>query len=169
MADSGGMAMKTWITRLLLAFVFVTIGFALGRQTAPSAHSSSDESAVESMQPGTNGNKVVVYSVHMTFRCWECNQIEFLTKELLDAEFAEPMAAGTIEYRSVDYLKDTEFARRYNIASSTLVVVRFEDGQEAEFQRLDEVWTKARDRDAFIAYVREAIRSQLAQIDEEVA
>ena len=169
MTDSGGMAMKVWITRLLLAFVFVTIGFALGRQTAPSAHSSSDESAVESMQPGANGDKVVVYSVHMTFRCWECNQIEFLTKELLDAEFAEAMATGRIEYRSVDYLKDAEFARRYNIASRTLVVVRIEDGREAEFQRLDDVWTKARDRDEFIAYVREAIRSQLAQIDEEVA
>lgn len=160
--------MKTWITRILLAFVFVTIGFALGRQTAPSAYSSSDEQAAGSMPQGENGGKVVVYSVHMTFRCWECNQIEWLTKELLDAEFAEPMAAGKIEFRSVDYLQDTGFARRYDIASSTLVVVRFEDGQEAEFRRLDEVWTKVRDRDEFTAYVREAIRSQLEQIDEGV-
>ena len=158
------MRLKTWISRILLAFVFVTIGFALGRQTAPQSPSPVGEETARSMQPAQGDDKVVVYSVHMTFRCWECNQIEWLTKELLDSNFAQELTSGRIEYRSVDYMKDTDFARRYNISSSTVVVVRFDDGQEAGFQRLDEVWTKSRNRDEFMAYVKGAIRSQLQQL-----
>jgi hypothetical protein len=156
--------LKTWTSRILLAFVFVTIGFALGRQTATQSPWLVGEETAGSKRPAGDGDKVVVYSVHMTFRCWECNQIEWLTKELLDKEFAQEQASGKIEYRSVDYMKDTEFARCYNIASSTVVVVRFEDGQEVGFERLDQVWTKSRNRDDFLAYVRGAIRSQLKQL-----
>ena len=161
--------LKTWTSRILLAFVFVTVGFALGRQTARQSPSAGGEQAEVRTRLAGDGDKVVVYSVHMTFRCWECNQIEFLTKELLDKEFARHQASGLIEYRSVDYMKDTDFARRYNIASSTVVLVRIENGQEAGFERLDEVWTKARNREEFLSYVRGAIRSQLEQLDKEAA
>ncbi len=158
-----------WTSRILLAFVFVTIGFALGRQTAPPSLSPAGEQTKATTEASADGDKVIVYSAHMTFRCWECNQIEFLTKELLEKEFADQLEAGVIEYRSVDYMKDADFARRYNIASSTVVLARFEDGQEAGFERLDEVWTKSRSREEFLAYVRSAIRSQLSQLRGEAA
>ncbi|MFO7898676.1 MAG: nitrophenyl compound nitroreductase subunit ArsF family protein [Planctomycetota bacterium] len=161
---------KAWTSRILLAFVFVTIGFALGRETAPvPSASTGEEQAQVQAQPAADDDKVVVYSAHMTFRCWECNQIEHLTKELLEKEFAREQAAGLIEYRSVDYMKDSDFAKRYNIASSTVVLVRIEDGHEADFVRLDEVWTKARKREEFLSYVGGAIRSQLDQLDKEEA
>jgi hypothetical protein len=155
---------KTWVSRILLAFVFVTIGFALGRQTAPQSPPPAQAAGGSSSRPAATEDKVVVYSVHMTFRCWECNQIEWLTKELLEKEFAEELTSGKIEYRSVDYMQDDEFARRYNIASSTVVVTRLQDGKEVEFERLDEVWTKSRNRDEFMAYVKGAIQSQLQQL-----
>jgi hypothetical protein len=158
---------KMWVSRILLAFVFVTIGFALGRQTAPQPVPPAYGGVPGSFKAGGSGDKVIVYSVHMTFRCWECNQIEWLTKELLEKEFAEELASGKIEYRSVDYMQDNDFARRYNIPSSTVVVVRFEGGREAGFDRLDEVWTKSRNREDFLAYVRGAIRSQLQQLRRE--
>jgi len=160
------MKAKVWLGRVLLGFVLVTIGFALGRQTAPPAPSTTGTSIPAT--PGTTGaDKVIVYSVHMTFRCWECNQIEWLTKELLEREFARELASGRIEYRSVDYMKDTDFARRYDIAASTVVVVRIESGREVAYDRLDAVWTKARKRDEFMAYVREAIRIQLERLPRE--
>lgn len=155
------MKAKLWIRRLLLAFVLVTIGFSLGRQTAPQSGSTVDAAGpgAEAISPG--GERVVVYAAHMTFRCLECNQIELLTKELLDAEFADELASGRVEFRSVDFLRDTEFARRYDIASSTVVVARFDGTKPAGFARLDEVWTKLRSREEFMAYVRTAIESHL--------
>ena len=161
---------RLWISRILLAFVFVTIGFALGRETAPQAPSvvglAGQASGTEQAE---TDDRLAVYSVHMTFRCWECNQIEWLTKELLEEEFAEHLESGRIEYWSVDYMRDADFARRYNIAASTLVLVRFEDGEEAAFERLDEVWTKARNRDEFMAYVRSAIETQLEHLERSAA
>jgi hypothetical protein len=144
---------KFWLGRFLLAFVFVTIGFSLGRQTAPAESSSGVSHGA--------GDKVVVYAVHRTFRCLDCSQIEWLTKELIDEEFAAEIADGRLEYYSVDYFRDAAFASRYNISSSTVVVASMNDGEPVEFARLDEVWTKLRDRDAFRAYVRDAIREKI--------
>ena len=169
------MKLKEWMTRVLLGFALVTAGFSLGRQTAPRPESVTHnvEEASESKEDGESAleerersGKLVVYSVHMTFRCWECNQIEWLARELIEKEFAEELTSGRIEFRLIDYMKDLEFARRYNIASSTLLLVRLVDGQEAGFERLDEVWTRSRNREDFRNYVRNAIRSQLGQLPE---
>ena len=185
--------LKSWTGRALLAFVLVTIGFALGRQTAPTdssglhgggapppprlpqADTAEGATASSESQPATQSAQreplvqVVVYSTHMTFRCWECNRIEYLTGELMKKEFAEERSTGLIEYRSVDYLKDAAFARRYDIATSTVVLVRFEDGQECGFERLDEVWTRSRNRGEFFDYVGSAIRAQLRPKPPEAA
>ena len=152
---------RTWTARALLAFVFVTIGFAVGRETAPQAPAAANP------RRQAGGEKVVVYSAHTTFRCWDCNQIEAMTKELLDSEFAEAKASGRLEHRSVDYMKDAAFAERYDIATSTVVVAVFEGGEAVEFERLDEVWTKIRDREAFMAYVMRAVESGLAKLSED--
>ncbi len=149
--------LKTWLTRILLAFVWLTLGFSLGRhsapRTAPSAVDPGDADPAE-----TNAGQVIVYAAHMTFRCPECNQIEWFTRELVESEFSEELADGRLVFRTVDYTRDTAFARRYNIASSTIVVTRSDDDQ---FQRLDDVWTKVRDKADFFDYVRAAILGKL--------
>jgi len=63
-------------------------------------------------------------------------------------------------------MRDMAFARRYNIASSTLIVSCLENGKEQDFQRLDEVWTKVRNRDEYFEYVRAAIRRALDRKDD---
>ena len=154
---------RVWIARALLGFVLVTIGFSMGRRTAP-AGPPDYEVGGSSAGSGETGaaDQVVVYAAHMTFRCPECNQIEWFTRELLDTEFAEELAAGRIEFHAVDYMKDPAFARRYNISSSVIVVVRVVDGEEKDFNRLDEVWTKTRNMDDFMDYVRQAILAAMA-------
>ena len=156
--------LRVWANRLLLGFVLVTLGFALGRRTAPLAAADADLAAGGNAQT-TTLDTVVVYAAHMTFRCPECTQIEWLARELVENEFAEELADGRLDFRTVDYMRDFAFARKYNIASSTLVVVRVEDGDEQSFQRLDEVWTKTRDRNEFFEYVRAAIRDSLGRED----
>lgn len=156
-------AMKTWTCRLLLGFVLVTVGFAAGRRTAP--QSPSDDSGDASMRNTKTGNpaQVVVYAAHMTFRCEECRQIEWLTRELVENKFAAEMEAGRLDFQTVDYMKNTAFAKRYNVSSSTVVVARFEGGAEQSFKRLDEVWAKVHKPDEFKEYVRSAIRDSLGK------
>lgn len=153
------MTIQTWTRRILMAFVLVTIGFSMGRQTA----SSNDApSAREVVAAGVEGkDHIDVYAAHMTFRCFECTQIETLARELLEEEFADLLEEGRIRFHAVDYMKDAAFASRYDVPASVLVLSRVEDGREAHFERLDDVWLHVRNRDRYMSYVRDALRAQL--------
>ncbi len=144
---------------MLLGFVMITIGFAAGRRTAPMHEGNANDHPAAA---AAESSQVLLYAAHTTFRCPECTKIEWLARELVEGEFAEELENGVLEFRTIDYTRDIAFARRYNIASSTIVIVRFTDGKEKDFQRLDEVWAKINDRDAFIAYVRAALLDSLA-------
>ncbi len=149
--------LKTWTARILLAFVLITIGFSIGRRTAP-----RPEALPSADRPGASeGDKVVVYAAHMTFRCPECNQIEWFTNDLLNSDFTDEIESGELEFITIDYMQNPEFARRYDISSSTVIVARFEDGTEKGFERLDEVWAKIKNREDFMDYVRKAVISAL--------
>lgn len=162
------------ITRAtLLAFVLVSVGFALGkevtarRQAATSQPESTASAAATGQvaapgdKPVATSNKVVVYYLHTTFRCVTCNEIERLAKTLVETEFADALAAGRIEWREANFQKDESLAKRYEVVSSCVVVVNIEGGQEKGFQRLDDVWTRYQDPADFNAYVGAAIRKYL--------
>ena len=149
---------KKVLTSLLLAFVLVSIGFAWGREVGR-------RSALRASGPGvqvTTGDKVVVYSMHLTIPCITCKQIEELTGGLVRTEFRNELETGRLELRSADFQEDEELARRYGVGTSTVVVAKFRDGREVEFRRLDEVWTKVNRPSEFTDYVRRAIRELLA-------
>ena len=150
--------LRIWTERLLLGFVLVTIGFAAGRRTAPWPPEIEADRSAAIDAPSNQQDHVIVYAAHMTFRCPECNQIEWFARELVESEFADELADGRLVFRTVDYMRDAAFARRYNISSSTIVVTRADSD---DFQRLDEVWTKLRDRDEYFDYVRPAIHESL--------
>jgi hypothetical protein len=142
-----------------MAFVLVTIGFSMGRQSASSNQIPDTREATAEAMEGKD--YVDVYAAHMTFRCFECTQIETLARELLDEEFADLLEDGLIRFHAVDYMKDPAFASRYDVPASVLVLSRVEDGREAHFERLDDVWLHVRNRDLYMSYVRDALRAQL--------
>jgi hypothetical protein len=157
------------ITRsALLAFALVSIGFALGkevtaRRQAPTARPESPAPGATSDNPVGTSDKVVVYYLHTTFRCVTCNEIERLTKALLETEFADDLTAGRIEWREANFQQDESLARRYEVVSSCVVVVNIQGGHERDFQRLDDVWTRYRDPAEFNGYVGAAIRKYLTE------
>ncbi|MDD4097449.1 MAG: nitrophenyl compound nitroreductase subunit ArsF family protein [Lentisphaeria bacterium] len=154
--------MKTWITRILLAFVVFSLGFGVGREVGRRQGAISPEAAGRdegTVVPGVD--KVLVYYMHTTFRCVTCNTIERMTKEIVEKDFAEALAAGSIEWQEVNFQEREGMAKKYDIASSCVVVVRIEDGRETGFQRLDEVWTLTDKPAAFSEYVAKAIRQYL--------
>jgi hypothetical protein len=145
------MKFKALIRNLLLAFVLVSIGFALGKEsaqrraggTAPVAASGED--------------KLVVYYLRSTFRCATCNMVEEQTDQLLKAEHADELADGRMEYHVVDFLENRELATRYNVSGNLVVIARLENGQEVKTVRLDQVIDIVVDADAFADYLRNGI------------
>lgn len=145
------MKFKTLIRNLLLAFVLVSIGFALGKESAQRRAGGTAPVAA------AGEDKLVVYYLRSTFRCATCNMVEEQTAQLLRTEHANELADGRMEYHVVDFLENRELAARYNVGGNIVVIARIEDGQEVKTVRLDQVIDRVMNADAFADYLRNGI------------
>lgn len=149
------MNLKRSITALLLAFVLISIGYAVGKEVTLRRLGSRGAAAQLAQ------DKLTVLYLHSSIRCVTCNAMEKMTREVLDADFAEEMRAGRIEFRIDDFQENDAIARKYDIRASNVVLVRIRDGEEQQFRRLDELWELASSPARFKDHVRQAIRQQL--------
>ena len=145
---------------LLLAFVLVTIGFAIGKEITlrrlPAKSAYGD--------PGRQA-RVAVYYTHASVSCVTCTTMERLIKETLDEQFADAMAGQSLSFQKVDFQRDKAFAQRYQIVANAVVVSLIQQGKEQDFQRLDDIWTLYEDPAAFKQYVGDAIQSYVQELE----
>jgi len=153
--------MKLWLTRILLTFVIFSLGYGVGREVTLRRNEGSGSIGNESDSVLSGKDKVIVYYMHTTFRCVTCNEIERMAKEVVEKDFAEALAAGHIEWQKVNFQEREDLAKKYDIASSCVVVVRIENGLETGFQRLDEVWPLSEKPAEFADFVGSVIRKYL--------
>jgi len=147
---------KNIIKNILLIFVFVSIGFALGK------HSVKNEQAADNK----SRTAVQVYYLHSSFRCVTCNTIEKMTKELLEKQFKKELDSGMILFSEVDFQKNEDMAKRFGVISSCVVAAAMKDGQIIDFRRLDEVWTLMSNPTAFDKYISDAIEAMRQKLSE---
>ncbi len=167
------MKIKKILSHLLLAFLLVSIGYAIGRETAPTGGVETTLLTWPSAAPQTNpGNgepakpaaveKVIVYYMH-GIPCITCTMIDTTASGLVRDEFAADVASGRLTYASLNYLdrENESLADKYNVGSNMVIVVRFRDGQEVQRVRLDKVMDMATDREKLTDYLRQGIRACL--------
>jgi hypothetical protein len=142
------------IKNLLLAFVLISIGFALGKHFAAS---KSTPDAAE--KPASS--IVRVYYLHGTVRCVTCNRIEEMTKKLLNDKYGKEMTAGKIEFVDVDFQKNEVLAKSFQISGSCVVVAEVYLGEIVFWKRLDRVWELFDEPDEFNAYISDGIKAAL--------
>lgn len=145
---------KTIVTNCLLVFALISIGFSLGK------HSVKPEPQTNNL-PHSNGRQVAVYYLHSTFRCTTCNTIEKMTRELLDRAYSQQLADGKILWFESDFQENETLAKQFEVVASCVVVADMQDGEVQDYKRLDDVWNKMKDRDAFNLYISEAIDGYL--------
>ena len=153
------MKAKKIIGKLLLAFVLVSVGFAIGKEVEKGRVAALAQAAVPTVAAGED--KVIVYYMHASFRCVTCNMVESMGEELVRTEFGDAVKAGEIEWKAVNYQENDQLATRYNVGGNMIIVAKFRDGKEVESRRLDRVMELANNRDKFMTYVRGAIQELL--------
>jgi thiol-disulfide isomerase/thioredoxin len=160
------MKIQKIVSQLLLIFVFISIGFALGRETSRRLVDkvSGEASASVATTNPSEDNKVVVYYFYGAIRCKTCNKIEATAKEVVETQFAKELKEGRLEWKAMNFQENEELAQRYNIASSSLVIVRKQGNKDVKFENLEEVWTLVNDKPAFMEYVKKAVKSSLEGI-----
>ena len=151
--------LKTLVTNSLLAFAFISIGFVLGKYSGRQAVSQ----VVTSVD---NERYVAVYYMHTTRRCMTCNSIEKMTRKVLDSSYKIELAAGRLRWQEIDFQKQTQLARRFEVVASCVVVAHIRNGKIADFKRLDGAWTLRKHPAAFTKYISDAIEGYLGPCRE---
>jgi len=151
------MKAKKIIGKLLTAFLLVSVGVAIGKELAARNTPSSPGPVAAS-----GGKRVVVYYMH-GIPCVTCTFIEKTAETLVHEEFADAVAAGTMEFISLNYLEpeNAALADKYNVGSNMVIATRFEAGKEAAHVRLDGVMELASNADGLKDYLRKGIRGAL--------
>ena len=107
--------------------------------------------------------KVVVYYFHGNMRCYSCKLIESYTVEAVESGFADDIKNKRVEMKivNVEEPDNEHFVQDYELASRSVVVARYEEGQQKDWKRLDEVWQLTGDKEALIRLVQEATAALL--------
>ena len=101
-----------------------------------------------------------VYYFHGTKRCYTCNNMEKFTKEAMEKAYPKEVAAGTIQFRSVnvDKPENEHFVTRFNMRGKVVVLTWPDKDGKLRFKKLDKVWTHIRSKDAFITYIQAGMK-----------
>jgi hypothetical protein len=145
------------LTPVLVGFALISLGYGLGRVSKPEPGPGSHGL----LSPPPAGRGAVVLFLHSTQRCQSCNVIQSVTGDLVGAR-PDALAAGTLAYRKGDYQKRPDLARRFDVKSSTVVVLEFRDGKMLGHRTLDSALAYWRDEQKLRHYIAGAIDEALA-------
>lgn len=111
----------------------------------------------------TEPSRVVVSYFHRTIRCETCLRFETLTDRALREAFAGELADGRVEWRVTDFEEPGHEAEvaRYDIFESSLVVSRFVGDTEADWKKLDAIWSLVGDEGALVQCIQGEVGAYL--------
>ncbi len=155
---------KKLITNLLLAFVLVSIGFALGKHSVVNKTVSGNTIAASNGGTISADRLVKIFYMHATFRCITCNSIESRAKQLVERDFADAWARKKILWEEVNFQENEALAKKFDVAASCIVVTIVQGDEILEFNRLDDVWPLLEKPAEFDVYVSDAVRKAIGKI-----
>jgi hypothetical protein len=173
------MTPKIVIKFSLLVFVFVSLGFLMTKEASrdtSSANGAGDSQSGEGPNVGSvpadravSGKaapRVVTYYFHTTFRCVSCRKIEAYSREAIERGFPHELREGKLEWKVINVEEDgnSHFIDDYRLFTKSLILVRMKDGKQAEWKNLRKVWELLNNKEAFLRYVQEEVRTYLEAV-----
>jgi len=144
-----------FLKNILLAFILLSVGFALGKDYSAKKSVELNDSVKKSL--------VRVYYMHGTLRCTTCNSIQKMTESLLKNKYAKEIADGKIEFVEENFQKNESLAKLFKITFSCVVVAKIKDGKIVAHQSLGEVWALFKKPAEFNAYISKAIQTYMQE------
>ncbi len=125
---------------------------------------SSRMGSLPEIKNNTSKDYVEVLYFHGKQRCVTCVAIQKLTKELIEADFAEQIKNGKVVFKEIDIsTKEGEkIADKYEVTWSSLFVNKWQDGKETKNNMTDFGFSNAKSSpDVFKAGVKKKINELL--------
>ncbi|MBN2474098.1 MAG: hypothetical protein JXB62_05800 [Pirellulales bacterium] len=138
-----------------MALPFVLLAMILLGSTQ-SAGAAAAEKKAQVKRPA---DRVVVMYFHRTQRCPTCLKMGSYSEEAVTKGFAEQVKDGTVEFHYIDFQnkKNAALTRGYKISGPALVVAKVVKNKVVRFTDLQEIWTKNRNKEVFLKYVRDHV------------
>jgi hypothetical protein len=110
-----------------------------------------------------HANGVAAYYFHGNTRCPTCRSIEEQAHTVVRQNFTSELDSGDLTWTMLNYEESNgeELGSKFEVQMPVVVVVQMEQGQIAQWKRLDKVWALVGDQPAFAQYVRGEIRAML--------
>ena len=162
------MLAKKILTALLLAFVLVSVGFLVVKQSGRGS-SAPDPDTVADPTPGVSSDatpRLIAYYFYGMRRCATCRRIETYTEEALQNGFTDDIEQGRLEWRPVNVEEpgNEHYMKDYELYTKSVVLVKGIGGRQARWKNLERIWDLNTDKDAFQTYIRE---ETLAYLEDE--
>ena len=150
-------------TSLLRAALLLLVVASLGVWVLRSLRATRPADAAPAVSP-IAADGVAVINFHGKLRCPTCLGIGSLSQAVVDEQFGDLVREGRVSWQSIDFdaPENEHFKEDYDLVSSNVVVVRREGGRDADWRRLDDVWTYYGDEPRFREYVGDAVHDLLA-------
>ncbi len=103
--------------------------------------------------------KIMAYYFHGSFRCYTCNLMENYSREAIETNFKDPLAAGKLEFKAVNVEDrgNEHFVNDYKLYTKSLILSMVKDGKEVKSKNLDKIWELARNKQKFVDYLTNEI------------
>lgn len=142
---------------VIAAFVLGIVAlctFALSRTAL-----AAEESGKADKPAAAPADRVVVMYFHRTQRCPTCLKMGSYSEEAVVKGFPREIKEGTVAFHYVDFQdeKNAALTKGYKVGGPTLIVAHIVGNKVKEAENLTEIWTKNRDKDVFLKYVRDNV------------
>jgi hypothetical protein len=102
-------------------------------------------------------DRVVAMYFHRTKRCPTCQKMGSYAEEAVAAGYPQQLKDGRVAFYSVDFQdpRNGALVKRYGISGPALVLAKVVSNEVVDSRKLTDIWAKAPDKRAFLAYVQE--------------
>ena len=108
-------------------------------------------------------DRVVAMYFHRTERCPTCLKMGTYAEEAVKRGFPKQVKERSVEFYYVDFQdkKNAAVAKAYKVTGPALIVAKVKENKVKEYRNLKDIWTKVREKDEFLKYVRKGIEAYL--------
>jgi hypothetical protein len=116
-------------------------------------------------EDGEDATRFIVYYFHRTARCRTCLTIEAYTHDAVQAYFADALANGELEWRSVNIEEpgNEHFETDFGLDRQAVVLVETAGDQMLRWKDLPEVWALVSDKASFQEYIAGGVSAFLEE------
>lgn len=126
--------------------------------------------ALAAEKPERPANRVVAMYFHRTERCPTCQKMGSYAEEAVKTGFSKQIKDGSVEFHYIDFQdkKNAAYAKAYRVTGPAMIVAKVVDNKVAKISDLKDIWTKVREKKAFLKYVQDNVTA-LSKPDPKAA